>query len=197
MKVNYMKTFKDYLEEKEYEQLNEGMAEKVASILGKFIGISTAGVLAAWIGALLFKGGSKAIDSFSKTLGKRNEEFKRNFRQEVRESPAIKKELNEMNNLNNKYEEELAEVITPLREKDFSTAAEVFKNLPREKQTSSEIKRFIIEEIVRITQQIPVSSPTPGNQSYQIIKKFYDLATAKAVSEALQKEALKYISHEE
>jgi hypothetical protein len=189
-----MKSFRDYVEEKE---LNEGVIDSFLGFIGRILGIGTAGVLSAWLAALLFKGGLGAVNSFSSSIGKGKELFKKNFKENIRESSAVKKELQEMKKVENKYEEELAEVINPLREKNYKLAAENFKNLPREKQNSTEIKRFVVSEIIKSCEQIPVSSPTPGNQAYQVIKKFYDLATAKAIAEAFQKEALKYATREE
>ena len=189
-----MKSFKEYYEEKEAnETLEEGIGTAISTILGKLLGLGTAGVIAAWAAALLFKGGYKAVNSFSSTLGDAKNTFKKNFKQDVKESQSIKKELNEMEILRKKYEEELSTVVDKIREKKFEEAANEFHNLPRDKQISLEIKRFIVEEIIKSTEQIPSANPTPGNECYKIIKSFFDLATAKAISQALQDQAKKYI----
>lgn len=192
-----MKSFKEYLEEKEYKELNEGVVDTVLGAIGKILGIGTAGVLSAWLAALIFKGGVGAVNSFSSTMGESKALFKKNLKETVKESPAVKKEINEMDKLKNKYEEELSEVVNPLRDKKFDEAAEAFKNLPREKQVSTEVKRFLVEEIVKATEQLPISQPTPGNKCYQVIKSFYDLATAKTIANSLQEEAKKYIIEKE
>ena len=41
---------------------------------------------------------------------------------------------------------------------------------------------------------IPSSTPTPGNEAYQRIKAFYDLATAKTIASAFQAQAQRYIT---
>ena len=189
-----MKTFKEYYEEKEAaETLEEGFGTTVTTILGKLLGIGTAGVLSAWLAALLFKGGSKAVSSFAETLGQNKEMFKKHFKQEAKESQAVKKEINEMEILRKKYEEEFSEIVKNIREKKFNEAAEEFHSLPRDKQVSVEVKKFMVEEIIKATQQLPSANPTPGNETYRIIKKFTDLATAKAIAQAIQEQARKYI----
>lgn len=189
-----MKTFKEYYEEKEASEiLEEGLGTSLLTILGKLLGLGTVGVFSAWMAALLFKGGTKAVGSFADTLGKGKDMFKKNFKQEVKESQAVKKEINEMEILRKKYEEELSDVVKGIREKKYGEAAEIFHSLPREKQLSTEIKKFIVEEIIKSTQQLPSANPTPGNETYRIIKKFTDLATAKAIAQGIQEQAKKYI----
>lgn len=190
-----MKTFKEYYEDKETEEIfNEGVITK---IIGNILGISTAGVLTAWAAALLFKGGVGAINSFAKTLGKNEITFKKNFKEATKESQSVKNELSEMEVLRKKYENELSEVLSAIRVKDWGKASLAFKELPQDKQNSTEIKRVIIEEVVKITKSIVIDTPTPGSESYQAIRKITDMQTAKAVAKVMQEQIHKYITSEE
>ena len=194
-KVNNMKTFKEYYEDKETEEIfSEGVVTK---IIGHILGFSTAGVLTAWAAALLFKGGVGAINNFAKTLGKNEITFKKNFKEATKESQSVKNELSEMEILRKKYENELSEVLSAIRIKDWEKASTAFKELPQDKQNSTEIKRVVIEEVVKVTKCIVIDTPTPGSESYQAIRKITDMQTAKAVAKVMQEQVHKYITSEE
>lgn len=184
-----MKSFKEYLEAQE---INENAGETITKVVANTLGYGTLGVFSAWVLSLLFKLGATSIKNFAMTIKQNKEIFSSNIKKIAAESNAVKHELQKSREVKSKYEEELSDVLEALKNKEFDNASETFKNLPFEKKKNPEINRFIIEEIIRACGQIPVSSPTPGNQSYQVIKKFTNLATAKQIAETFQKEALKY-----
>lgn len=187
-----MKTFKEYYEEKE---ANEVLEEGLFSIIGKILGIGSAGLLSAWITALLFKGGVSVANSFKNTLGNAKENFSGVFKRE-KGAPVVKEQINKMEQTKQKYAEDLKEVFININNNNWKQAVEDFKNLPRDKQTSYEIKQVLCQEIIKKTGMIPASTPTPGNECYQKIKAFYDLATAKTIANAFQEQAKKYISEQ-
>lgn len=190
-----MKTFKDYCEDKETQEIfNESFGSTVATIIGKILGIGTAGVLSAWAAALLFKGGMGAINSFSKTMGQDGITFKKNFKNANKDSPAVQKEMNRMDQEKKKHEEELYDVLRNIKDKNWSAAGDEFHKLPTSKQNSTEIRRVVIEEVVRTCQQIPSSEPTPGNECYRAIRRITDMATAKAIAKEMQIQAQKYLN---
>lgn len=184
-----MKSFKEYLEAQE---INENAGETITKVVANTLGYGTLGVFSAWVLSLLFKLGATSIKNFAMAIKQNKEIFSSNIKKIAAESNAVKHELQKSREVKSKYEEELSDVLEALKNKEFDNASETFKNLPFEKKKNPEINRFIIEEIIRVCGQIPVSSPTPGNQSYQVIKKFTNLATAKQIAETFQKEALKY-----
>ena len=185
-----MQGFKEYYEEKE---ANEVLEEGLFNIIGKILGIGSAGLLTAWVTALLFKGGVGVANSFKNTLGSAKENFPGVFKRE-RGTPIVKEQVSKMEQMKQKYSEDLKDVFASMEKKDWKQAVADFKNLPREKQSSYEIKQVLCQEIIKQTNQIPVSSPTPGNECYQKIKAFYDLATAKTLANAFQEQAKRYIS---
>lgn len=190
-----MKSFKDYYEDKQTEEIfSEGV---IAKVIGNILGFSTAGVLTAWAAALLFRGGVGAINNFAKTLGKDGITFKKNFKEATKESQSVKNELNEMDALRKKYETELSEVLSAIRAKNWELASKAFKELPVDRQNSTEIKRLIVEEVVKVTKVIVMDTPTPGTESYQAIRKITDMQTAKAVAKVMQEQVHKYITSEE
>lgn len=185
-----MKTFKEYYEEKE---ANEVLEEGLFSVIGKILGIGSAGLLSAWITAMLFKGGVSVANSFKNTLGNAKESFPGIFKRE-KNAPIVKEQMNKMEQARQKYAEDLKDVFENINKEDWKQAVEDFKNLPRDKQTSYEIKQVLCQEIIKKTGMIPSSTPTPGNEAYQRIKAFYDLATAKTIASAFQAQAQRYIT---
>lgn len=185
-----MTSFKDYYETKEAESVLE---EGFANVLGSILGIGTTGVLSAWIAALLFKGGVGAINSIAKTMGKDGITFKKNFKEANKDNPAVKKELNEMEVLKNKYQEEIGPLLNNIKAKRWNAAREDYQNLPLDLKNSVEIKRIIIEEVMKVCGVAIIDEPTPGSESYQAVRKIIDLKTAKATAEATKAQIKKYI----
>lgn len=189
-----MKTFTEYYEEKETEEIFQ---EGFANVIGNILGFGTTTVLSAWAAALIIKGGVGAINSIANSFGKKGLQFKKDFRNDAKNSQAVKQELSKMEVLKNKYGEEIQDIIDDIKVKNVIGASEKFKDLPKEKQNSTEIRQLVIEEIVKAFNQVPVSEPTPGNECYRAIRKIIDMATAKAAAKAIQQQMQKYIKTEE
>lgn len=174
--------------------LEEGV---VSNIIGKILGIGSAGLLTAWLGSLIFRGGVGVINSVAKTMGKDGITFKKGFKEETKNSMAMKNEAIKMDQMYKKYEEELSDILGYIKEKQWSNASDAFKELPTDKKNSTEIKKVLIEAIVKATKQIPVSDPTPGNECYQAIRKIMDMQTAKALAAAYQQQIQKMLIDKE
>lgn len=190
-----MENFKDYYENKKADEILE---EGLASAVGHILGIGTAGVLSAWLAAMLFKGGVGAINSISQTLGKaKGIQFKKNFREMNSDSPAVKKELNEVEILKRKYEGEISEVLKNIKIKNWEEAGKEFRALNTDLRNSTEVKRVIISEIMKETKVAIIDTPTPGSESYQALRKIIDMQTAKVAAKATQEQIQKYIINRE
>ncbi len=189
-----MTSFKDYYETKE---ANEVLEEGFANVLGTILGIGTTGVLSAWIAALLFKGGVGAINSIAKTMGKDGVTFKKNFKEVNKDNPAVKKELNEMETLKKRYQDDIGPLLNNISAKRWNVAREDYQNLPLDLKNSVEIKRIIINEVMKVCGVAIIDEPTPGSESYQAIRKIIDLKTAKATAEATKAQIKKYIIEKE
>lgn len=177
-----MKTFKEYYEEQQV--IEEGLG----NIIGKILGIGTVSVLSAWMGALLIKGGIGAINSIANSFGKAGIKFKK-IAKEEKDSPAAKNQLNKLNEDKEKYKEDIAAILEAIKQKKWEEAGGEYLALPIEKRNSTEIRRIIVAEIVAVTNQLPVSEPTPGNECYKAIKSIMGLAIAKSLSKAIQEQA--------
>lgn len=183
-----MKTFKEFYEE---ETINEGFA----NVIGKVLGLGTFGVVTAWITALLIKGGIGAINSIADSFGKKGIELKK-FVKENKNSGAVKMQLNKMEEEKNKHKEEISGIIKAINEKNWDIASGEFLSLPVDKKNSTEIKRIIVAEIIKVTNQLPISEPTPGNECYRAIKKIVGLAVAKSLSKAVLEQATKAVQEQ-
>lgn len=183
-----MKTLTEYLENQEEQEMLE---EGVLNIMGKILGISTVGVLYAWAGAMLLKGGIGAINSIAGTFGKKGIQFKSNVKNAIKDSPAVQHELSEMDKLRKKYASEMEPITNAIKVKSFDVASDRFKELPYELKNSTEIRKLIIEDIIQSTKQLPVSEPTPGNECYKALRKIFGMAAAKAITKTFQEQAQK------
>lgn len=186
-----MESFREY-----YETIEEGVVlDKILKLVGTVLGLGTAGVAGAWATALLLRGGTAAVNSIAKTLGRNGISFKKKVR-EMENSPAVKQQENRMAQIERKYSEEIEEVVAAIRAKNPELAGQEFRNLPRERQASTEIKQIIVKECIKAYGEIPVSEPSPGNTCYQAIKRTTDLATAKAASSVYKEQMRKFAEGE-
>lgn len=186
-----MESFREY-----YETIEEGeILNNIMKFIGTILGLGTAGVAGAWATALLLRGGSGAVNSIAKTFGKSGISFKKKIR-EMENSPAVKQQESRMAQIEKKYSDEIEEVVAAIRAKNPELAGQEFRNLPREKQSSTEIKQIIVKECIKAYNEIPVSEPSPGNACYQAVKKTTDLATAKAASSVYKEQMRKFAEGE-
>lgn len=177
-----MKTLTEYIEEQEQKEI---LKEGILNIMGNVLGIGTVGVLYAWAGAMLLKGGIGAVNSIAGALGKKGIQFKSGIKS-IKNSPSVKNEENEMIELRKKYGEEIKDITNAIKNDDVVEAAALFKGLPIAKQNSTEIRKLIVEDVIKATKQIPVCEPTPGNKCYKFLRTLFGMKPAQAMARAFQ-----------
>lgn len=178
-----METLSEYIEEKETEKImNEGFAE----VMNKLLGFGTMGALYTWIASLIIRGGSKSIRSIANTFKNKDPIFKKRVK-ESKELPGVKQQMIKSEERKNKYEEDLEDVYKAIAISDWKAANEAFHMLPKIKQDSIELKKAVIEAIVKKEGPIITAEPTPGSKTFQGIRKTIDLPTAKAMAIAFEK----------
>lgn len=175
-----MKDFREYVEEKEADNL---LKEDLVSVAGNILGFSTAGLLVAWLGSLLVKGYAKVAKSYKNSL--------KEIYQKAESSPAVKQQEVQAEKREDKFSPDCEELLNAIKNKDWQTAHEVFHSLPREKQQSTEFKKFVIEKIVECWGPTIFGVPTPGTPSFQGIRKTIDLPTAKLMAKAFEEKVSK------
>lgn len=183
-----MRSFKDYVEEK--ENLNESLLGTVALAIGTvFAGITVlawAGVGASWILTAWGRNLSKAFRIMKKLWkGKSDEEIRERLNKLSKSSEA-KKQMEKIEKAEDKYSMELADVYSAIESKDWELASEKFKELSSLKNNPDVIKA-IINKISEVNEEPPLYINSPGNSTYQAIKKIINIKTAKAAADATKK----------
>ncbi|HUS50016.1 MAG TPA: hypothetical protein VMZ91_07615 [Candidatus Paceibacterota bacterium] len=185
-----MENFKEYItenEEQKYEELNEDIISGAINLLA----VGTIVGLTAWGGTLLFvKAGNlvdKIINNFKKAVGI----FKRIGRKEIKNAisdiksdPSVKRQKDGTERAARKYEDELMHVLVAIEKKSWFEAKNEFMNLPKNLRNNPDIKKVIITDITREMKEPPLYVRSPGNDTYQAIKKVLDISTARAAATA-------------
>ena len=192
-----MKTFKEYYTIKEEEKLDEEMMnEEVTSIIISTLAFPSVFVMMAWASSVIL---TAYFRKMSGIIGK----IIRNWRELFKEIHSIiTKEVVEdtLNNLKNDpkvqqensrsernkraFAEELKEVYNAIERKDFETAKEELKKTPKYVQNNPDVHKVIIKEVSRVLSEPPIYVSSPGNKTYQAIKKVINIQVAKAAAYA-------------
>jgi hypothetical protein len=207
-----MEDFREYLTEQEAldeEFLNEDAATTAALILG----IPTAGLAVSYGGAqLLFaaaKGTRKIIELWKRAIIEWKNIKKPNFNtqnsfnpyyRKVRVDPLVRKVYNDENSNAREYSTVLKDVYEAIDSGDFgkenNRVKEEFLKIPRNLQSSPDVKRTIINAIIKKTGEPPLWPPSPGNKTYQAIKFSIGIREAKAMATAFRMNAIKNMNEE-
>ena len=183
--------FKEYIKERNLD-------ESVLGTIALVAGTALAGITAlAWLGTgiswVLTAWGKNSIKAFRKTkelwksLGKEiSDERIKDKLDKLSNSPEAKKQLQKMEKAEEKYSEELSEVYKAIENKDWNLAAEKFNELSYLKNNPDVVKA-IINKISEVNEEPPLYINSPGNSTYQAIKKIINIKTAKASAEATKK----------
>lgn len=176
-----MKTFSEYLEDKEYnDTLEEGV--------GTIIGIGAGGLAAAWVVSLLAVGVRKVGNTIWGNLktafslsDNQIKTLKEKFNKESKK-PVASEYKERIQTINRKYEEQLGSVYNAIDNKDWDSAKEEFHDLTKPEQNTPGLKQAVIEEIVKVVGVPPIYITSPGNETYKIIKKIMDIQTARGAA---------------
>jgi hypothetical protein len=177
--------FKEYLEEKEIQEIDED----VAGTIGNILGYAATGLVIAFGGSLLVLGGIKAVKGLKSLWQKIFKGAREVFNpgsvvREVKTDARVNKVKQEMAQTKRKYDDELKYVYLAITNKDISQAREEFEKLPPVLQNNPDVHKSIITEITKTLKMPPIYIASPGNKTYQAIKKVINIRVAKAAAEA-------------
>lgn len=183
--------FKKYLENKEEEEVFEALNEDAAGIIGSILGYGATGLIAAFGGTLLALGGIKAIKGLKGLWQRIFKTGKEVFNPSavvstVRTDAKVKKVKDEMAENKRKYESELKYVYIAIANKDWDQAKEEFNKMEATLQNNPDVHKSIITEIVKILKLPPMYYTSPGNSSYQAIKRVINIKVAQAAAKATE-----------
>lgn len=189
-----MKDFREYIEEKEYieKELNESVVAAALAILA----IPTAVALATWGSSVVItaygKTLAKIINGVSKTWKKffagirgmiTRERVEKNIK-EMATNEKVKKQVKEQENDKQKFRDVLSEIYEVINKKDWKEASTLFKKLDDTIQNNPDVIKVIISEISKVLKEPPLYIQSPGNKTYQAIKKVINIKVARAAAAA-------------
>lgn len=185
-------TFRKYIENDEEEQLTKEINENAGAVIGSALGYGTIGLAAAFGGSLLIYAGVKATGALvklwkniiksAKQIGKKPSQVVR----AARIDPMAKREKEKIDRVEDRYRDELRDVISAIHEQDFDTAKQEFMALSSGLKNLPDINKIVIKEITKTLEIPPLYVTSPGNKNYQAIKKILGIRIARAAAEAIK-----------
>lgn len=174
-----MKTFLEYLEDKDEMLLDEDITNIISSVFG----IATISLAGMWMMRLLIKSTRKTMKLITNKT-----EAKEIFR-ELKEKQNIKINKVEAQEDKKEHRTELQDVIKAIQEKDATKVIAEMKLLEKKK---IRIKRkVIIEEIIVTHEAPPLHFGNTGNDTYLFIKKVFGIQEAQSLASVVQNELKK------
>jgi len=180
-----MKNFTNFYEDKEYlkeEELNEVISE---------LFLTQSAVLAFLAGTYAKKGITKILGFFKNRKKKKLDAS--SISKEIKSSPEVIKVMNDVEKIYKRYEELLKDIYSAIENKNSDLAFELFNNKPEVVRENPEIKLAIIQKILKSYKQPPLYVTSPGNETYQAIKKILGQKIAKAIEVNSKRSIEKYI----
>jgi len=195
LKENKM-NLRNYLEEKEEKLFEEELNESVSGAVGTVLGYVGVGAILAFGGTLLVLGGKKYVlklkELWQKILGNRKpkedakEKTPDETMKEIETDAAVKAEKIKLEEKKRAFEEQLHEVYIAIEARDFDKAKQEFLAVDRNLQNSPDVHKAIIMEITKTLKEPPLYVKSPGNNSYQAIKRVINIRVARASAKATE-----------
>lgn len=198
-----MKQFKEFYEDKENSEILEESV--LLGVLGGVLGIPVLlGVSwgASWVTKKYTKLSRNIILGIIHNFRGIRENFRRDKKgatdkikktiKEIESVPEVKKAVNDIDKLQVKYYEELKDIYAAIEKKDIDTAEDLHSELPINIQENPEVKVAIINVILQEFEEPPVYIVSPGNDTYQAIKRLFGQKVARAMEELGKRGFSKY-----
>lgn len=203
-----MRKFSEFYEDKEnQEPLNEDV---LTAILTGVLGLPVLLALAwgaSWATKKYIKFGRKVILNIVNNIKSIGDLFRKDRKeaikkiegtiQEIEKAPEVKKALGDVEKLQNKYYNELSGIYSSLEKKDIDKAEEQFEELPVNLKENPEVKVALINVILQSFEEPPIYVVSPGNDTYQAIKRLFGQKIARAMEELGKRGFNKYYQRTE
>ena len=194
-------TFIDFYKEKENKKYNILLNEDPMTIAATVLGIGVATQLSVFGLTLIARANIftlKKLAAFINKTWKEAKEIKQNLLGKIEDgekksmkpvtnNTEVKKEKSRIEKINDKYSDELKDLYEDIKNKDFESAKEEYKNLDPRTKNNPEVQRAIIIEITKIMKEPPLYVRSPGNNTYQAIKQIMNIRLAQAAAESVKK----------
>lgn len=188
-----MQNFNEYIENKDEQTLDEELLlEDPVTIIAAVLALPTLLVVAAWGSSVVAAGYYKFIASMTeKTVNiwrkifrdTKNKITKQRVVSNVKEmafDPKAREQGRAMKADKRKFESELSSVYSAIEERDFNSAKEEFDKVDKNIRNNPDAHKVIIVEITRSLKEPPLYVTSPGNKSYQAIKRIINIRVARA-----------------
>ncbi len=188
-----MKTFNEYIEDQNDTELDEELLlEDPVTIIAGILAIPTLLVLAAWGSSIVAAGYYKFLSSMTNrtvnvwrkvvndTKNKVNKNRVISNVKEMAYNPKAREQGRVMKENKRKFSEELAKVYSAIEAKDFNTAKVEFGKVDKDIRHNPDVYKVIIFEITKALKEPPLYVSSPGNKTYQAIKKIINIRVARA-----------------
>ena len=184
--------FKEYLENSIEEDMDKILLkEDAATIIAQILGYGTAGLVGAFGGTLLVLGGVKALKGLKLLWSKIFKTGKEVFNPEavirdVKTDVKVREVKNKMEENKRKFEEELKYVYLNIANKDFDQTKIELDKIDSSLKNNPDVQKSIIVEITKSMRLPPLYIQSPGNKTYQAIKKVLNIKMARAAAAATE-----------
>jgi len=192
-----MKDFKEYISEQDEKELDEELLlEDPATVIITILALPTLVALGAWgasvVAAGYYRVMSGIIDRivttwrrvFSDAKGKIDKNrVKANVRQ-MALNPKAREQARQMKEDKRKFEEELGNVYSAIEDRDFNAAKAEFDKVDKNIRNNPDAHKVIIVEITKALKEPPLYVTSPGNKTYQAIKRVINIRVARAAAMA-------------
>ena len=192
-----MSSFKDFYNDKEEQQLDEELLnEDAVTIVMATLALPSVVAVMAWGGSLLFTSYLKGLGfitgkvirmwqrAFSDIKDFVNTENVSKAVKDASRDPKSQDQVRKAERNKRAFSNELKEVYAAIETKDFLRAKEEFDKTAKFIQNNPDVHKVIISEISGALKEPPIYIASPGNDTYQAIKKVINIRVAKAAAYA-------------
>jgi len=188
-KENTMNDFKEYLSEREEQEIEKQLNEDPFSVIGSILGFGIGGLAVAFGASLLARGGvgavKKIVGMWRKTIKSAKSIRNPNgIIRIIKTDPKVNKVAKEVEEKSRKYDDVLKDVYIAIGDKNFALAKEEFMKLPAATKNNPDVQKAIITDITRVLKSPPLYIQSPGNTCYQKIKQILNIRIARAAAKA-------------
>lgn len=192
-----MRDFKEYIEEQDEKQLDEELLlEDPATVVAAVLALPTLVAVGAWGASVVAAGYYRFLSGmvekttaiwrrlFKDVKGKITKDRVAENVREMARDPKAREQARQMKEDKRKFEDELGEVFSAIDNENFDEAKQAFNALDKNLKNNPDVHKVIIHEISKALKEPPLYVSSPGNKTYQAIKKVLNIRIARAAAMA-------------
>lgn len=192
-----MNSFKEFYNLKEEEISDEEMLnEDAITIVMTSLALTSVVAVMAWAGSLIFLSYAKGIGFLAGSVIRMWQKAFNDIKdyitpdtvgkavKDISRDAKTQDQVAKINKNKRAFSNELKEVYLAIEELDFDKAKEEFSKTPKYIQNNPDVYKIIIAETSKALKEPPIYVTSPGNETYQAIKKIINIRVAKAAAYA-------------